>query len=44
MVSGDLFDRWLEQELQSQAGKQSGPSPMPAQAQYHSAYLLGLGP
>ncbi len=39
--SGDGFDRWLEQQLQTQAVKQSGPSPMPAQAQYHAAYLQG---
>jgi hypothetical protein len=43
VVSSDLFDRWLDQQFQGQAGKQSGPSPMPAQARYHSAYLLGLG-
>jgi len=39
--SGDGFDRWLEQQLQTQAVKQSGPSPMPAQAQYHATYLQG---
>src|SRR5260370_25886056 len=39
--SGDGFDRWLEQQLQTQAVKQSGPSPMPAQAQYHASYLQG---
>jgi len=39
--SGGGFDRWLEQQLQTQAVKQSGPSPMPAQAQYHAAYLQG---
>src|SRR5260370_19563881 len=39
--SGDGFDRWLEQQLQPQAVKQSGPSPMPAQAQYHATYLQG---
>ena len=40
MEGGD-FERWLEQQLQNQAVKQSGPSPLPAQAQYHSAYLQG---
>ncbi len=39
--SGGGFDRWLEQQLQTQAVKQSGPSPMPAQAHYHAAYLQG---
>jgi urease accessory protein UreF len=39
--SGDGFDRWLEQQLQTQAVNQRGPSPMPAQAQYHAAYLQG---
>jgi len=39
--NGDGFDQWLEQQLQTQAVKQSGPSPMPAQAQYHAAYLQG---
>lgn len=41
MVSGDGFERWLEQQLQSQAAEQSGPSPMPAQAQYHATYPQG---
>ncbi len=41
MESGDGFDRWLEQQLQKQTANQSGPSPIPAQAQYHAAYLLG---
>jgi hypothetical protein len=40
-VEGGDFERWLEQQLQNQAVKQSGPSPLPAQAQYHSAYLQG---
>jgi hypothetical protein len=39
VVSGDGFERWLEQQLQSQAAGQSGPSPMPAQAQYHATYV-----
>jgi len=37
--SGDGFDRWLEQQLQT--ANQSGPSPIPAQAQYHASYLQG---
>jgi hypothetical protein len=40
-VEGGDFERWLEQQLQNQGVKQSGPSPLPAQAQYHSAYLQG---
>ncbi len=39
--SGNGFDRWLDEQLQNQAVKQSGPSPMPAQAQYHASYLQG---
>jgi len=39
--SGDGFDRWLEQQLQNQTANQSGPSPIPAQAQYHASYLQG---
>src|SRR5258708_13356126 len=39
--SGDGFDRWLEQQLRSEAAKAGGPSPVPAQAQYHAAYLQG---
>ncbi|MHB8589477.1 MAG: hypothetical protein ACYDA0_11575 [Candidatus Dormibacteraceae bacterium] len=39
--SGDGFDRWLEQQLQNHSVQQSGPSPIPAQAQYHAAYLQG---
>ncbi|HLQ14671.1 MAG TPA: hypothetical protein VK256_02270 [Candidatus Eisenbacteria bacterium] len=39
--SGDGFDRWLEQQLQNEAAKAGGPSPVPAQAQYHVAYLQG---
>jgi len=39
--SGNGFDRWLEKQLQNEGVKQSGPSPMPAQAQYHASYLQG---
>src|SRR5260370_24091042 len=39
--SGDGFDRWLEQQLQNEAAKSGGPSPVPAQAQSHAAYLQG---
>ncbi|HZK72917.1 MAG TPA: hypothetical protein VFD88_02820, partial [Clostridia bacterium] len=35
------FDQWLGQELQRHASAQAGPSPMPAQAQYHAAYVHG---
>jgi hypothetical protein len=35
------FDQWLEQQLQNQAAGHSGPSPLPAHAQYHAAYLQG---
>jgi hypothetical protein len=38
---GDGFDGWLEQQLHQATGKASGPSPVPAQAQYHAAYLQG---
>jgi hypothetical protein len=40
-VEGGDFERWLRQELQHLAVRKSGPSPMPAQAQYHAAYLQG---
>lgn len=40
-MEGSDFERWLEQQLQNQASRQSGPHPMPAQAQYHAAYLQG---
>lgn len=39
--SGDGFERWLERQLHSEAAKAGGPSPAPAQAQYHAAYLQG---
>ena len=39
--SGDGFDHWLDQQFQNLAVKQNGPSPIPAQAQYHGAYLQG---
>ncbi len=39
--SGNGFDRWLEQQLHHEAARASGPSPAPAQAQYHAAYLQG---
>jgi hypothetical protein len=38
---GDSFDQWLGQELQQHAAAHRAPSPMPAQAQYHAAYLKG---
>jgi hypothetical protein len=39
--SGNGFDQWLEQQLQSEASRASGPSPVPTQAQYHAAYIQG---
>jgi hypothetical protein len=39
--SGNGFDRWLEQQLQNEAAGAKGPSPAPAQATYHAAYLQG---
>lgn len=41
MESGNGFDQWLEQQLQSEAASASGPSPAPVQAKYHAAYLQG---
>jgi uncharacterized membrane protein YgcG len=41
-LGGDPFDLWLGQELKQHAQAQGGPSPMPAQAQYHTAYLKGM--
>jgi uncharacterized membrane protein YgcG len=38
---GNEFDKWLEQQLQMEAAAQPGRHPMPAQAQYHAAYLQG---
>jgi hypothetical protein len=35
------FDQWLSSQLQQSAAAYSGPSPLPAQAQYHAAYLHG---
>lgn len=35
------FDQWLGQQLQLHASALGGPSPLPAQAQYHAAYLQG---
>ena len=41
-VNGDPgFDRWLEAQLHQHAVAHSGPNPLPAQAQYHAAYLQG---
>jgi hypothetical protein len=38
-LGGDSFDQWLGQQLQQHASAHSAPSPMPAQAQYHAAYI-----
>ena len=35
------FDQWLDSQLHQQAAANTGPSPLPAQAQYHAAYLTG---
>jgi hypothetical protein len=35
------FDQWLSSQLQQHASAFSGPNPLPAQAQYHAAYLHG---
>jgi hypothetical protein len=35
------FDQWLSSQLQQHAAAYSGPSPLPAQSQYHAAYLHG---
>ena len=40
-LGGDSFDQWLGQQLQQHASAHSAPSPMPAQAQYHAAYIRG---
>ena len=37
----EAFDQWLGQQLQVHASTHSGPSPLPAQAQYHASYLKG---
>lgn len=39
--SGNGFDQWLEQQLHNEAARANGPSPAPAQAQYHATYLQG---
>jgi len=33
------FDRWLDSQLQQHASRHVGPSPLPAQAPYHAAYV-----
>ena len=40
---GPGFDQWLDSQLQQHAAAHTGPSPLPAQAQYHAAYLKGGG-
>jgi hypothetical protein len=37
----DSFDQWLGQQLQHHTSAVAGPSPMPAQAHYHAAYVKG---
>jgi uncharacterized low-complexity protein len=37
----ESFDQWLGQQLQMHASAHGGPSPLPAQAQYHAAYIKG---
>lgn len=41
-LGGDDFDQWLGQHLRRQASVHSGPSPMPAQAQYNVAPIAPL--
>jgi hypothetical protein len=41
LEGGNGFDRWLEQQLQSEAARANGPSPASSQAKYHAAYLRG---
>jgi hypothetical protein len=38
---GPGFDQWLDSQLQQHASANPGPSPVPAQSQYHAAYLQG---
>jgi hypothetical protein len=38
-LGGDSFDQWLGQQLQQHVATHNAPSPMPAQAQYHAAYI-----
>lgn len=33
------FNQWLDSQLQQHASAHTGPSPLPAQAQYHAAFL-----
>ena len=35
----DGFDRWLDQELQSQVSSENAPNPMPSQARYQAVAL-----
>ncbi|HXC77500.1 MAG TPA: hypothetical protein VNU19_10650 [Candidatus Acidoferrum sp.] len=36
---GPGFDQWLDAKLQQHAAAHTGPSPLPAQAQYQAAYV-----
>ena len=40
-MGAGTFDQWLGQELQLHASANTGPSPVPAQAQYQAAYING---
>jgi hypothetical protein len=40
-IGGESFDQWLGQQLQQHASAHGGPSPLPAQAQYHTAFVQG---
>lgn len=42
-LGGDSFDTWLDEQLQHHASATEGPSPMPAQAQYHSGHVKAAG-
>jgi hypothetical protein len=40
-LGGDRFDQWLGHQLQQHASAHSAPSPLPASARYHAAYIQG---
>jgi type IV secretory pathway TrbL component len=40
-VGAGTFDQWLGQELRLHASANTGPNPLPAQAQYQAAYVNG---
>jgi hypothetical protein len=40
-LGGESFDQWLGQQLQHHSSAYAAPNPLPAQAQYHAAYVNG---